>query len=114
MQPNHLLTDMYLGRAVASAPSAPNTPTRGTTSNSTAVPLAFGTDYPVEPLTPFRGVYAAVTRKSEDGKREYYPEQKLTIDEALAAYTTGSAYAEFAESDKGQLVAWHARRLRRP
>src|SRR5262249_13603883 len=56
-----------------------------------------------EPITPFRGLYAAVTRKSEDGRREYFPEQKLTIDQAIAAYTTGSAYAEFAERDKGTL-----------
>jgi predicted amidohydrolase YtcJ len=68
------------------------------------VPLAFGTDYPVEPVAPFRGLYAAVTRKSEDGKQEYYPEQKLTIEQAIAAYTTGSAYAEFAEKDKGTLA----------
>ena len=68
------------------------------------VVLAFGTDYPVEPLTPFRGIYAAVTRKNEAGTREYYPEQKLTIEEALAAYTTGSAYAEYAEKEKGTLA----------
>src|SRR5437899_7629896 len=68
------------------------------------VPLAFGTDYPVEPIAPFRGVYAAVTRKNEAGTAEYYPEQKLTIDQAIAAYTTGSAYAEFAEKEKGTLA----------
>jgi hypothetical protein len=68
------------------------------------VKLAFGTDYPVEPVTPFRGIYAAVTRKSEDGKHEYYPEQKLTIEQAIAAYTTGAAYAEFAEKLKGTLA----------
>jgi len=67
------------------------------------VPLAFGTDYPVEPITPFRGLYAAVTRKNEAGTKSYYPEQKLTIEEALAAYTTGAAYAEFAEKEKGAL-----------
>jgi predicted amidohydrolase YtcJ len=67
------------------------------------VPLAFGTDYPVEPISPFRGTYAAVTRKNEAGTKEYYPEQKLTIQQALAAYTTGSAYAQFAETEKGTL-----------
>ena len=67
------------------------------------VVLAFGTDYPVEPVTPFRGVYAAVTRKNEAGTKIYYPEEKLTIDEALKAYTAGSAYAEFAEKQKGTL-----------
>jgi predicted amidohydrolase YtcJ len=49
-------------------------------------------------------MYAAVTRKSEDGKQEYYPSQKLTIEQAIAAYTTGSAYAEFAEKQKGTLA----------
>jgi predicted amidohydrolase YtcJ len=68
------------------------------------VPLAFGTDYPVEPVNPFRGIYAAVTRKSEDGKQEYYPSQKLNIEQSISAYTTGSAYAEFAEKQKGALA----------
>ena len=102
MQPNHLLTDMNW---------APNRlgPQRLAHSYawaeflSNGVTLAFGTDYPVEPITPFRGMYAAVTRASEDGKRRYVPEQRLTIDQAIAAYTTGSAYAEFAEKDKGSL-----------
>src|SRR5439155_26739796 len=69
------------------------------------VTLAFGTDYPVEPVAPFRGLYAAVTRKSEDGKQEYYTAQKLTIEQAIAAYTTGSAFAEFAEKGKGTLAS---------
>jgi predicted amidohydrolase YtcJ len=68
------------------------------------VPLAFGTDYPVEPVTPFRGLYAAVTRRSEDGKQEYFPSQRLTIDQAISAYTAGSAFAEFEEKDKGKLA----------
>jgi predicted amidohydrolase YtcJ len=66
--------------------------------------LAFGTDYPVEPVTPFRGLYSAVTRKTENGRKEYFPEQKITIDQAIAAYTTGSAFAEFAEKEKGTLA----------
>jgi predicted amidohydrolase YtcJ len=68
------------------------------------VPLAFGTDYPVEPVTPFRGLYAAVTRRSEDDKREYFPEQKISMEQAIAAYTTGSAFAEFSEKEKGMLA----------
>jgi predicted amidohydrolase YtcJ len=67
------------------------------------VHVAFGTDYPVEPVTPFRGLYAAVTRKNEAGKKEYYPANKLTRGQALYAYTQGSAYAEFAETHKGKL-----------
>jgi predicted amidohydrolase YtcJ len=68
------------------------------------VVLAFGTDYPVEPITTFRGLYAAVTRKNEAGTKEYFPEQKISIDQAIAAYTSGAAYAEFAESKKGRLA----------
>src|SRR5947199_10654404 len=69
------------------------------------IPLAFGTDYPVEPITPCRGLYAAVTRKNEAGTREYYPEQKLTIDHAIHAYTIGAAYGELAEAKRGQLTS---------
>ncbi len=102
VQPNHLLTDMNWAESRIGPQRAKTSyPWRSFLDNGVA--LAFGTDYPVEPLTPFRGVYAAITRKNEAGTREYYPEQKLTIDEALAAYTAGSAYAEFAENDKGQL-----------
>ena len=68
------------------------------------VPLAFGTDYPVEPVAPFRGLYAAITRKSEDGMKDYFPEQKLTMDQAITAYTKGSAFAEFEEREKGTLA----------
>ena len=66
--------------------------------------LAFGTDYPVEPVTPFRGLYAAVTRKSEDGTRIYYPEQAINIQQALYAYTQASSFAERMETKKGKLV----------
>jgi hypothetical protein len=45
-----------------------------------------------------------VTRKSEDGKQEYFPEQKITMDQAIAAYTTGAAFAEFEEKEKGKLA----------
>jgi predicted amidohydrolase YtcJ len=103
MQPNHLLTDMNWAMDRLG-------PKRAATSYAWAeflrkgVTLAFGTDYPVEPVTPFRGLYAAVTRKSEDGKKEYFPEQKLTMEQAIAAYTTGSAFAEFSEKEKGTLA----------
>jgi predicted amidohydrolase YtcJ len=102
MQPNHLLTDM----GWAESRLGPN---RAEHSYAWAeflrrgVVLSFGTDYPVEPVTPFRGIYAALTRQSEDGKRTYYPTQKLNIEQSIAAYTTGSAYAEFAEKQKGKL-----------
>jgi len=102
MQPTHLLTDMRWAEARLGNERARHSYAWKEFLDA-GVPLAFGTDYPVEPITPFRGLYAAVTRRSEDGKQEYFPEQRLTIDQAISAYTTGSAYAEFAERDKGLL-----------
>jgi len=67
--------------------------------------LAFGTDYPVEPLNPMEGLYAAVSRKDrigEDGDG-WFPEQKLTMEEAIKYYTLGSAYAQFMEDRKGMI-----------
>ncbi|HEY2169343.1 MAG TPA: amidohydrolase [Candidatus Angelobacter sp.] len=102
VQPNHLLTDMNWAESHIGPERAKHSyPWKEFEDNG--IPLAFGTDYPVEPITPFRGLYAAVTRKNEAGTKEYYPEQKLSIDHAIAAYTTGSAFAEFAEEKKGQL-----------
>jgi predicted amidohydrolase YtcJ len=103
MQPNHLLTDMNwaedrLGQQRAAYSYA------WKAFLDAGVPLAFGTDYPVEPITPFRGLYAAVTRMNEAGAKSYFPENKLTRGQALYAYTQGSAYAEFAEKHKGKLA----------
>jgi predicted amidohydrolase YtcJ len=104
MQPSHLLTDMRWAQDRLG-------PKRAATSYAWAaflnkgVTLVFGTDYPIEPVTPFRGLYAAVTRRSEDGKQEYFPAQRLTMDQALAAYTSGSAFAEFEEKEKGKLAS---------
>ncbi len=103
MQPSHLLTDMNWAESRLG-------PKRAEHSYAWAdflrhgVVLAFGTDYPVEPVTPFRGIYSALTRTSEDGRKSYYPEQKLNIEQAIAAYTTGAAFAEFAEKQKGKLA----------
>lgn len=68
--------------------------------------LAFGTDWTVAPLAPMPGLKAAVTRQTLDGRHPdgWIPEQKITLDEALYAYTVGSAYAEFQERVKGRLV----------
>ena len=69
-------------------------------------PLAFGTDWPVAPLDPLLGVYAAVTRATLDGKHPegWFPEQRLSLEQALRAYTQGSAYAAFEEKEKGTIV----------
>jgi predicted amidohydrolase YtcJ len=102
MQPNHLLTDMRWAEARLGNERARHSYAWKEFLDA-GVPLAFGTDYPVEPIAPLRGLYAAVTRCREDGKQPYFPEEKLTIDQAIAAYTTGAAYAEFAEREKGLL-----------
>jgi hypothetical protein len=70
------------------------------------VRLAFGTDWDVAPLNPLLGLEAAVTRATLDGKNPsgWVPEQKITLAEALTAYTQGSAYAEFQEKEKGRLA----------
>jgi predicted amidohydrolase YtcJ len=68
--------------------------------------LAFGTDWPVAPLNPALGLYAAVTRATLDGKHPegWIPEQRITLAEAIEAYTLGSAYAEFADAQKGSVA----------
>jgi len=70
------------------------------------VRLAFGSDWTVAPLNPLLGLYAAVTRATLDGKNPggWFPEQKITLAEAIEAYTMGSAYAEFGEKEKGSLT----------
>jgi predicted amidohydrolase YtcJ len=70
------------------------------------VRLAFGSDWTVAPLNPLLGLYAAVTRATLDGKnpRGWFPEQTLTLKEAIEAYTLGSAFAEFGEKTKGSLT----------
>ena len=103
MQPSHLLTDMNWAKQRLG-------PERARYSYAwkdfldAGVPLAFGTDYPVEPINPFRGVYAGVTRANETGTATYFPENKLTIQQVISAYTEGSAYAEFSEKWKGKLA----------
>jgi predicted amidohydrolase YtcJ len=104
MQPSHVLTDMRWAQDRLG-------PKRAALSYAWAaflnkgVTLAFGTDYPVEPVSPFRGLYAAVTRRSDTVKMEYFPEQKITMDQAIAAYTVAGAFSEFEEKEKGKLVA---------
>jgi predicted amidohydrolase YtcJ len=71
----------------------------------TGATLAFGSDWYVASLSPILGIHAAVTRSTLDGKNPqgWIPEQKVTVEEAVRAYTSACAYAEFAERDKGTL-----------
>ena len=70
------------------------------------VRLALGSDWPVAPLNPLLGIYAAATRATLDGRHPegWVPSQKITVEEAVRAYTAGSAYAEFSETRKGTLA----------
>jgi predicted amidohydrolase YtcJ len=69
--------------------------------------LAFGSDWFVAPPTPLEGIYAAVTRRTLDDRNPggWVPAQKITVEEAVRAYTGGGAYASFEESRKGMLTA---------
>lgn len=103
MQPSHLLTDMHWVDARLGTTRAAHAYAWAEFENH-GVTLAFGSDDPFGPLPPLLGLYAATTRRSEDGREEFHPEQKLTMDQAIAAYTTGAAFAEFAEKAKGTLA----------
>jgi predicted amidohydrolase YtcJ len=72
--------------------------------------LGFGSDWTVAPMDPLLGIYAAVTRHTLDGKNPggWVPEQKITVEEALRAYTAGNAYAVFAERTRGRLAPGYA------
>lgn len=71
------------------------------------VHVPFGTDWPVESMNPYLGLYAAVTRQSVDGQPPggWWPEERITIEDAIRNYTAEGAYASFEEKDKGQIAA---------
>ncbi len=102
MQPSHLLTDMaWAGQRLGPERSKYAYAWRSFLNHH--VTLAFGTDYPVESINPFRGLYSAITRQNEAGTQTFEPQEKLTLNEALYAYTQASAFAEFRETIKGRL-----------
>jgi predicted amidohydrolase YtcJ len=73
------------------------------------VPLAFGSDFPVESPNPFPGIASAISREDAQGQPPggWMPEQKLTLEQALAAFTRGAAYAGFADDRLGSLDKGH-------
>jgi predicted amidohydrolase YtcJ len=104
MQPSHQTTDMRwaddrIGRERVLGAYA------WATMLKNGVRLAFGTDYDVEPISPFRGLYACVTRERPEGgpKNGWEPQEKISLDDCIRAYTSGSAYAQFEEGKKGEL-----------
>jgi predicted amidohydrolase YtcJ len=104
MQPTHQTSD----RLMAEARLGPNR-LKGAyawqTVEKLGIPLAFGTDFPVESPNPFPGLSAAVSRQDLNGKPAggWIPSERLSFEQALAAYTRGSAYAGFAEDRIGAL-----------
>jgi len=102
MQPSHLLTDMNWATARL-GPERDKYAYAWKTFLNHHVTLAFGTDYPVEPINPFRGLYAAITRQNEAGTMTFEPQEKISLNEAIYAYTQAPAFAEFREHQKGRL-----------
>jgi predicted amidohydrolase YtcJ len=73
---------------------------------SFGIHVPFGTDWPVEPVNPYLGLFAAVTRESPEGDPVggWWPQERVSMAEAIRCYTVESAYASFEEKEKGQIV----------
>jgi predicted amidohydrolase YtcJ len=104
MQPFHIIDDGRWAWKRLDAPRLKGTYAFRTLLDTGGV-LAFGSDSPVAPLNPLWGVYAAVTRRTLDDKNPtgWIPEQKISVEETVRAYTRGSAFAEFQDAIKGSL-----------
>jgi predicted amidohydrolase YtcJ len=104
MQPYHAIDDGRWAENRIGAERAKGTYAFRSLLDAGAI-LAFGSDWFVAPMEPLMGIYAAVTRRTLDGKRlqGWVPEQKITVAEAIRAYTLGSAYASFDETRKGSI-----------
>jgi predicted amidohydrolase YtcJ len=105
MQPYHAIDDGRWAEKVIGPERARTTYAFRSLIDSGAH-LAFGSDWFVAPPSPLYGIYAAVTRRTLDDKNPggWVPEQKISVDDALRAYTSGGAYATFAEKQKGTLT----------
>jgi predicted amidohydrolase YtcJ len=106
MQPSHQTTDMRWAEDRI-GPERIKGAYAWATMLKNGVRLAFGTDYSVEPISPFRGLYACVTRERPDGgpKNGWESQEKISLEDCIRAYTSGSAYAQFEEGKKGELKA---------
>jgi predicted amidohydrolase YtcJ len=105
MQPIHATSDMDIADRHWGARAATGYAWRSLLD--TGVRLAFGSDAPVESISPLLGIHATVTRRRPDGApgpEGWYPEQRLTVAEAVYAYTMGAAYASAEQKIKGSLT----------
>jgi predicted amidohydrolase YtcJ len=105
MQPSHETTDMRWAESRL-GPERSKGAYAWNAMLKRGVHLAFGTDYPVESINPMRGLYACVTRELPEGGPPggWEPQEKISLDDCIHAYTAGSAYAEFEEGKKGQIA----------
>jgi hypothetical protein len=106
MQPSHQTTDMRWAESRV-GPERIKGAYAWATLEKSGARLAFGTDYPIEVISPFRGLYACVTRQLPDGTPTggWQPQEKISLQDCIRAYTSDSAYAEFEEGKKGELKA---------
>jgi predicted amidohydrolase YtcJ len=106
MQPYHVIDDGRWAERIIGAERAKWTYAFRSLLDARAR-LAFGSDWFVAPPTPLEGIDAAVTRRTLDGAHPagWHPEQRITVEEALRAYTSDAAYASFAETDTGTLAS---------
>ncbi len=106
MQPSHQTSDMRWAEQRV-GPDRVKGAYAWATMQKFGVRLAFGTDYDVEPITPFRGLHACVTRELPEGGPQggWEPQEKISLGDCIRAYTSGSAYGEFMEGKKGELKA---------
>jgi predicted amidohydrolase YtcJ len=104
MQPSHQTNDMRWAEDRVGAERIKGAYAWATMLKN-GVHLAFGTDYDVEPISPFRGLYACVTRERPDGgpRNGWEPQEKISLADCIKSYTSGSAYAQFEEGKKGDL-----------
>src|SRR5258707_4144706 len=104
MQPYHVIDDGRWAEGRIGAKRCESSYAYRSLLDNGAV-LAFGSDWPVAPLNVLAGIDAAVNRRTLDGKHPggWFPQQRITVEEALRAYTSGSAYAAFQEKERGTL-----------
>jgi predicted amidohydrolase YtcJ len=104
MQPTHATSDMYWAEARV-GPQRVKGAYAWRTILDARGRLALGSDFPVEEVNPFFGIYAAVTRQDQEGKPPggWYPDQRLTLAEAIRGFTLDAAYAAFEEQSRGTI-----------
>ncbi len=106
VHPYHLIDDgRWAHKRIGAARCREAYPIRSLLDSGALV--SFGTDWTVAPINPLWGIYAAVTRRTLDGKNPqgWIPEQKISVAEAVACYTYNSAYSGYEENEKGRLQA---------